>query len=210
MSKLTSSSTIFSLPKRPNNSKSNVQARALTAREHEAEAQLRGLRCIASRQRFQHSLRGRSKCLRSWSLSSRYQLLRHLASSLDEIVYESNSGGLLDVQHDMDALKMYDGAYWRSLFDSRVGKTTWPYGSGVRSKKEWENRDTVALTACLAPSFLFSIFLRKQTERCTKECSHYSVNVVRSGDCLASVSEIVRFNFFFYHLKFSQQPNKDY
>ncbi|KAK7329659.1 hypothetical protein VNO77_23832 [Canavalia gladiata] len=57
--------------------------------------------------------------------------------SLDEIVYRSRSGGLLDVQHDMDALRRFDGAYWRSLFDSRVGKTTWPYGSGVWSKKEW-------------------------------------------------------------------------
>ncbi|KAF7814083.1 threonine synthase, chloroplastic [Senna tora] len=57
--------------------------------------------------------------------------------SLDEIVYRSQSGGLLDVQHDMEALKKYDGEYWRSLFDSRVGKTTWPYGSGVWSKKEW-------------------------------------------------------------------------
>jgi threonine synthase len=49
----------------------------------------------------------------------------------------SQSGGLLDVQHDMDALKNYDGKYWRDLFDSRAGKTTWPYGSGVWSKKEW-------------------------------------------------------------------------
>ncbi|XP_050218980.1 threonine synthase 1, chloroplastic [Mercurialis annua] len=57
--------------------------------------------------------------------------------SLDEIVYRSRSGGLLDVQHDMEALKKYDGAYWRELFDSRIGKTTWPYGSGVWSKKEW-------------------------------------------------------------------------
>nr|WBN92626.1 threonine synthase [Passiflora edulis] len=57
--------------------------------------------------------------------------------SLDEIVYRSRSGGLLDVQHDMEALKKFDGAYWRDLFDSRVGKTTWPYGSGVWSKKEW-------------------------------------------------------------------------
>ncbi|CAN4098533.1 unnamed protein product [Withania somnifera] len=57
--------------------------------------------------------------------------------SLDEIIYRSRSGGLLDVQHDMDALKKFDGQYWRSLFDSRVGKTTWPYGSGVWSKKEW-------------------------------------------------------------------------
>ncbi|RXI06120.1 hypothetical protein DVH24_018162 [Malus domestica] len=57
--------------------------------------------------------------------------------SLDEIVYRSQSGGLLDVQHDMEALRKFDGAYWRRLFDSRVGKTTWPYGSGVWSKKEW-------------------------------------------------------------------------
>ncbi|XP_023521399.1 threonine synthase, chloroplastic-like [Cucurbita pepo subsp. pepo] len=57
--------------------------------------------------------------------------------SLDEIVYRSQSGGLLDVQHNMEALKEFDGGYWRNLFDSRVGKTTWPYGSGVWSKKEW-------------------------------------------------------------------------
>ncbi|KAH7852230.1 hypothetical protein Vadar_022094 [Vaccinium darrowii] len=57
--------------------------------------------------------------------------------SLDDIVYRSRSGGLLDVQHDMTALKRFDGKYWKSLFDSRVGKTTWPYGSGVWSKKEW-------------------------------------------------------------------------
>ncbi|XVE51897.1 hypothetical protein DITRI_Ditri02bG0077700 [Diplodiscus trichospermus] len=57
--------------------------------------------------------------------------------SLDEIVYRSQSGSLLDVHHDMTALKHFDGAYWRNLFDSRVGKTTWPFGSGVWSKKEW-------------------------------------------------------------------------
>ena len=27
--------------------------------------------------------------------------------------------------------------YWKTLFDERVGKTSWPYGSGVWSKKEW-------------------------------------------------------------------------
>lgn len=57
--------------------------------------------------------------------------------SLDEVVYRSRSGGLLDVQHDMQALKEYDGNYWKSLFDSRIGRTAWPYGSGVWSKKEW-------------------------------------------------------------------------
>ncbi|KAL6610601.1 hypothetical protein ACP70R_040570 [Stipagrostis hirtigluma subsp. patula] len=57
--------------------------------------------------------------------------------SLDEIVYRSSSGGLLDVRHDMDALARFPGSYWRDLFDSRVGRTTWPYGSGVWSKKEF-------------------------------------------------------------------------
>ncbi|KMZ71866.1 putative Threonine synthase [Zostera marina] len=57
--------------------------------------------------------------------------------SLDEVVYRSRSGGLLDVEHDISALKKYDGKYWKALFDSRVGHTTWPYGSGVWSKKEW-------------------------------------------------------------------------
>ncbi|KAF6164761.1 hypothetical protein GIB67_041013 [Kingdonia uniflora] len=57
--------------------------------------------------------------------------------SLDEIVYRSSDGSLLDVQHDMEALKKFDGDYWKALFDSRIGKTTWPYGSGVWSKKEW-------------------------------------------------------------------------
>lgn len=60
------------------------------------------------------------------------------AYSLDEVIYRSQTGALLDVQHDMEALKKAgDGEYWRKLFDSRVGKTTWPYGSGVWSKKEW-------------------------------------------------------------------------
>lgn len=47
------------------------------------------------------------------------------------------AGSLLDVQHDMEALKKYDGQYWKNLFDSRIGRTEWPYGSGVWSKKEW-------------------------------------------------------------------------
>eukprot|EP00227_Mantoniella_beaufortii_P018728 CAMPEP_0197590986 /NCGR_PEP_ID=MMETSP1326-20131121/12442_1 /TAXON_ID=1155430 /ORGANISM="Genus nov. species nov., Strain RCC2288" /LENGTH=516 /DNA_ID=CAMNT_0043156309 /DNA_START=108 /DNA_END=1658 /DNA_ORIENTATION=+ len=57
--------------------------------------------------------------------------------SLDEVIYRAKDGGLLDVQHDMEALAKYDGDYWKTLFDGRVGKTVWPYGSGVWSKKEW-------------------------------------------------------------------------
>lgn len=35
------------------------------------------------------------------------------------------------------ALAKYDGKYWKKLFDDRAGRTVWPYGSGVWSKKEW-------------------------------------------------------------------------
>lgn len=37
----------------------------------------------------------------------------------------------------MAALGNYSAEYWKNLFDERTGKTTWPYGSGVWSKKEW-------------------------------------------------------------------------
>lgn len=42
--------------------------------------------------------------------------------SLDDVVYRSRSGGLLDVVHDMEALKQFDGECWRDLFSSRVGR----------------------------------------------------------------------------------------
>eukprot|EP00976_Prorocentrum_cordatum_P104420 1193883-Prorocentrum_minimum.AAC.1 len=56
---------------------------------------------------------------------------------LDEIIYRSKNGGLLDVKHDMEALAIYGPEYWKNLFDERAGRTSWPYGSGVWSKKEW-------------------------------------------------------------------------
>lgn len=57
--------------------------------------------------------------------------------SLDDVVYRSQDGGLLDVQHDIEALQQIDAAEWKKRFDSRSGRTMWPYGSGVWSKKEW-------------------------------------------------------------------------
>lgn len=57
--------------------------------------------------------------------------------NLDEVIYRASEGGLLDVKHDMESLSIYSPQYWKALFDERVGKTSWPYGSGVWSKKEW-------------------------------------------------------------------------
>lgn len=46
-------------------------------------------------------------------------------------------GGLLQVQHDVDALRDRTGAEWQALFDDRYKGTRWPYGSGVWGKREW-------------------------------------------------------------------------
>ncbi len=56
---------------------------------------------------------------------------------LTEVVYYSQSGGLLEVSHDMAALRQRSAAEWRQLFESRWMRTSWPYGSGVWGKKEW-------------------------------------------------------------------------
>src|SRR5262245_50950240 len=52
--------------------------------------------------------------------------------ALDEIVYRCEEcGGLLEVRHDLQALKQRSGSEWKELFDSRLGRQ-----SGVWSKKE--------------------------------------------------------------------------
>src|SRR5579883_3331721 len=45
--------------------------------------------------------------------------------------------GLLEVAHDMAALKLRSAEEWRRLFDERYKRTIWPYGSSVWGKKEW-------------------------------------------------------------------------
>ncbi|HLK37915.1 MAG TPA: threonine synthase, partial [Polyangiaceae bacterium] len=45
--------------------------------------------------------------------------------------------GLLEVSHDMEALRDRGAAAWMKLFDDRWMRTQWPYGSGVWGKREW-------------------------------------------------------------------------
>lgn len=56
---------------------------------------------------------------------------------LTDVVYYSQSGGLLEVRHDLDALRTCSAEAWKQLFESRWMRTRWPYGSGVWGKKEW-------------------------------------------------------------------------
>ncbi len=45
--------------------------------------------------------------------------------------------GLLEVVHDMEALRDRSGPAWMKLFDERYRVNRWPYGSGVWGKHEW-------------------------------------------------------------------------
>ena len=57
---------------------------------------------------------------------------------IEEILYRCpETGNLLEVVHDIHALKSYSPEYWKDKFDSRYRKQSWPYGSGVWGKKEW-------------------------------------------------------------------------
>ena len=56
---------------------------------------------------------------------------------LTEVVFRCKGGGLLDVRHDMDALKNRTGTQWRELFESRWQSPAWPDGSGGWGKREW-------------------------------------------------------------------------
>ena len=68
--------------------------------------------------------------------NSRLECIRGcgVTHSIDEVVYNCEKcGGLLDVVHDMDALKKRSAKEWKTLFEQRAGV----YASGVWAKKEW-------------------------------------------------------------------------
>jgi len=58
--------------------------------------------------------------------------------SIYDVMYHCpECGGLLDIEHDLDALGNRSGLEWKELFDQRTRTNQWPYGSGVWGKKEW-------------------------------------------------------------------------
>jgi threonine synthase len=59
-------------------------------------------------------------------------------AELTEVVYRCpGCQGLLEVEHDLQALGRRSAAEWKQLFDSRFRRGPWPLGSGVWGKKEW-------------------------------------------------------------------------
>jgi threonine synthase len=58
--------------------------------------------------------------------------------SIFDVLYTCPScGSLLEVHHEREPLKKRSAAQWKQLFESRVGTTSWPYGSGVWGLREW-------------------------------------------------------------------------
>ena len=71
----------------------------------------------------------------SWLACTRGCGGRH---SIYDVIYHCEAcGGLLDVEHDIEALKNRSAGEWIDLFEGRTRTTEWPYGSGVWGKKEW-------------------------------------------------------------------------
>jgi threonine synthase len=57
---------------------------------------------------------------------------------LDRPLYRCPTcGNLLEVVHDLAALRDRSPGAWMRLFDDRYKRTAWPYGSSVWGKKEW-------------------------------------------------------------------------
>ena len=57
---------------------------------------------------------------------------------LEEVLYRCPTcNSLLEVAHDLNALRARSPSAWMKLFDERYKRTAWPYGSGVWGKKEW-------------------------------------------------------------------------
>lgn len=70
---------------------------------------------------------------------------------LNQVAYYCpKCGSLLDVQHDLAALRTRSPQAWKQLFDDRYCRTAYPYGSGVWGKKELvcpavEDRNVVSM-----------------------------------------------------------------
>ncbi len=56
---------------------------------------------------------------------------------IHQVRYLCDCGGLLEVRHDLDAIRTKTAAEWKTLFESRYRSAEYPFSSGVWGKKEW-------------------------------------------------------------------------
>jgi threonine synthase len=72
---------------------------------------------------------------RAWFRS--FEPSEDFTAELTDVIYRSPEGHLLDVAHDVEALRDKSATQWKQLFDERWMRSQWPYGSGVWGKLEW-------------------------------------------------------------------------
>jgi threonine synthase len=71
---------------------------------------------------------------------------------LDQVIYRCPAcGGLLEVVHDLEALRARSASEWKQLFAMRWRSTEEPWGSGVWGKHEW-------VAPALAPGNVVTMF----------------------------------------------------
>lgn len=82
---------------------------------------------------------GKTGYSRSVQYSCRFTCLADCGRSWEvtDAIYRCPEHGLLQVTHDVEALRDRSGAAWMKLFDQRYKGTQWPFGSGVWGKREW-------------------------------------------------------------------------
>src|SRR3954447_11685808 len=57
---------------------------------------------------------------------------------LDQVIYRCPTcGDLLEVVHDLEALRTLSASQWKRLFGERFRSVEEPWGSGVWGKHEW-------------------------------------------------------------------------
>lgn len=83
---------------------------------------------------------GGDRPLGNLMLTARYVCDRRcgFAASIDEVVYTCpRCEGLLEVEHDLDALKAIPAAAWKERFARSYGAVRLPRASGIWGKQEW-------------------------------------------------------------------------
>lgn len=85
-------------------------------------------------------MRNRNRCYGILMLTARYvcDLRCGFTASLDEVVYRCpGCEGLLEVEHDLEALKKTSAAEWKARFAATFGAVRLPRASGIWGKQEW-------------------------------------------------------------------------
>jgi threonine synthase len=84
----------------------------------------------------------RMPLLKNTMFTAHYHCLNNCPGDypLDAIIYHCpQCGDLLEVRHDLAALRKKSAAEWKEIFDRRYRSVEWPYSSGIWGKKEWVN-----------------------------------------------------------------------